>query len=458
VFRTVLIANRGEIAVRIARSCRELGIRTVAVYSTADRESELLRLVDDAVHIGPPSPRHSYLYIPAILSAAQLVGADAIHPGYGFLSEDPDFAEVCEASGITLVGPPAGVIQEVGDKARARMRMAEVGLPIMAGSDGTVGSLAEAREVAEQVGFPLIVKAVAGGGGMGMTEVHDPATLVRAYKQTRAHARAVFGDGRVYVERFIRNARHVEVQVLCDAKGGAVHLGERDCSVQRRHQKILEETPAPRLPTELTARMGEAALRGALAVGYVGAGTFEFLVDDAGRFTFMEVNCRIQVEHPVTEMVTGVDIVREQLLVAAGEALSLTQSDVSSRGVAVEARINTEDPDRGFVPTPGVLSEFRPPGGPFVRVDTHGYPGMRIPAEYDSLLAKVVAWAPDRAQAIARLDRALAEFAVAGRGVRTTTDFLRRVLADPSYRAGTHTTSIVADVLAASARELAERP
>jgi acetyl-CoA carboxylase biotin carboxylase subunit len=427
MFATLLIANRGEIALRIARTCRELGIRTVAVYSSADAESEVLRVADDAIRIGPAAPRRSYLDMAAVLSAAQQCGAEAIHPGYGFLSENPDFAEACRAQGVVLVGPPAEVMQRLGDKASARAAMAAAGLPVVPGSTGTVETLADAREVARQIGFPLMIKAAAGGGGMGMTAVCDPADFLSRYQQVRAHAQALFG-------------------------------GERECSVQRRQQKILEETPAPGLPRKVAAQLAEAAVRGARAVGYVGAGTFEFLVDAEGRFYFMEVNCRVQVEHPVTEMVTGIDIIREQVVVAAGYPLSLRQPDITCSGAAIECRVNAEDPARGFVPTPGTITDFRPPGGPFVRVDTHGYTGFTVVPDYDSLLAKVIAWAPDRPAALARMDRALREFQVAGQGVATTIDFLRQVLTEPAFRAGTHTTSLVDEMTAARAAGVAELP
>ncbi|WP_331767321.1 acetyl-CoA carboxylase biotin carboxylase subunit [Embleya sp. NBC_00896] len=443
MFSTVLIANRGEIALRVARTCRELGIRSVAVYSTADRDSAVVRFADDAVHIGPPSARASYLNMPAIIEAARRSGADAIHPGYGFLSEDPDFAEICEASGITFIGPPPKVMQQLGDKSRARAVMAAAGLPVLPGSDGALTSPADAVETAARIGYPVILKAVAGGGGRGMSVVRDPDELAWAYQDTRAQARAVFGDERVYLERYIDDARHVEVQVLCDGHGGAVHLGERDCSVQRRHQKLVEESPAPHLPPHTREAMCSAALRGATAVGYVGAGTFEFVVTPTHEFHLLEINCRIQVEHPVTEMVTGVDIVREQLKIAAGAPLSFRQEEVVPRGVAIECRINAEDPDRGFAPTPGRLNEFVAPGGPCVRVDTHAYAGWKVGPDYDSLLAKVIVWAPDRDQAIARADRALGEFRVTGDGVRTTKGFLRRILAHPRFRAGDHSTSLV---------------
>jgi acetyl-CoA carboxylase biotin carboxylase subunit len=451
MFSTLLIANRGEIALRIARSCRELGIRTIAVYSTADADSEVLRVADEAIRIGPAAPRRSYLDMSAVISAALQCGAEAIHPGYGFLSEEPDLAEACSAHGIVLVGPPPAVMKELGDKACARARMAGAGLPVLPGGPDTVETLPDARELARQVGFPLMIKAAAGGGGMGITAVLEPDQLDRCYQETRSNAQTLFGDGRVYLERLVAPARHVEIQLLCDSVGNAVHLGERECSVQRRKQKILEETPAPRLPRELVRQMSEAAVRGAQAVGYIGAGTFEFLVDDDGRYYFMEVNCRIQVEHPVTEMVTGVDIVREQVIVAAGYPLSWRQPDVAPRGAAIECRVNAEDPDRGFVPAPGPITDFRPPGGPFVRVDTHGYAGCRVTADYDSLLAKVVVWGPDRAAAIVRMERALGEFKVDGPGVHTTVGFLRKVLAEPAFRAGSYTTSLVDEMTANAA-------
>jgi acetyl-CoA carboxylase biotin carboxylase subunit len=447
VFGTVLIANRGEIAVRVLRACRELGIRTVAVHSTEDRDSAVVRLADQAVQIGPAPSRQSYLNAAAIIEAARQTGAEAVHPGYGFLSENPDFAEVCEANGLTFIGPPADVIAQLGDKTAARAAMSAAGLPLLPGSVEPLTDAESAARLADEIGYPVIIKAAAGGGGRGMTIVADPAEFSRAYQQTRATAQTLFGDGRVYVERYLPSARHVEIQVLCDRYGNAIHLGERDCSVQRRHQKLVEETPAPGLPAELTARMGDAAVRGALATGYLGAGTFEFIVDTENNFYFMEVNCRIQVEHPVTEAVTGVDLIIEQLRVAAGEPLHLRQEDVRRSGVAIECRVNVEDPAKNFAPTPGVLDQFIPPGGPFVRVDTHGFAGYRVPAAYDSLLAKVIVWAPDRAQAIRRMRRALGEFTVDGNGIRTTREFLDRVLRDPLFAEAKHDTSLVAKIM-----------
>ena len=452
MFSTILIANRGEIALRVARTCRELGIRTVAVYSSADRDSAVVRFADESVHIGGPAAKDSYLSIPAIIEAALQTGAEAVHPGYGFLSEDPDFAEICAAQGLVFIGPPAHVMQQLGDKAEARRLMGQAGLPVLPGSVGALTSPAEAGRLAQEVGYPVILKAVAGGGGRGMAVVHDAAGLRLAYNETRNHARAVFGDDRLYLERFVENARHVEVQVLCDLYGGAVHLGERDCSVQRRQQKLIEESPAPNLPDAMREAMWAAAVRGAEAVGFVGAGTFEFVVTPDHDFYLMEINCRLQVEHPVTEFVTGIDIVQEQITIAAGEPLSFRQSDVQLRGVAMECRVNAEDPDKDFSPAPGRLAEFVPPGGPCVRVDTHAFPGWLIGPDYDSLLAKTIVWAPDRGRAVARMDRALSEFRVAGPGVRTTIDFLRQTLAHPLFRAGEHTTGLVASCAEEAAR------
>jgi acetyl-CoA carboxylase biotin carboxylase subunit len=449
LFGKVLIANRGEIALRVARACRELGIGTVAVYSTVDRDSAVVRYADEAIHIGPGQSKRSYLSMPAIIESALRTGADAIHPGYGFLSENPYFAEVCAANGVTFIGPPAEVIARLGDKVAARTLMSQAGVPMLPGSLRPLATVAEAKAVVDEIGLPVIIKAAAGGGGRGMSVVRTEAEFAKAYRETKAAAQALFGDGRVYVERYLDKARHVEIQILADTHGNVIQLGERDCSAQRRHQKLVEETPAPGLPDRVRDAMGRAAVRGARSAGYVGAGTFEFLVDQTGAFYFMEVNCRIQVEHPVTEMVTGVDLVQEQIRIAAGERLRIRQQDVVLRGAAVECRVNVEDPDRGFAPAPGLLDEFVPPGGPFVRVDTHGYPGYRVPADYDSLLAKVVVWAPDRAQALDRMQRALAEFRIAGRGVRTTAGFLTELLGDPTFRSGRHTTSIVDEVLEA---------
>ncbi|MER7013302.1 acetyl-CoA carboxylase biotin carboxylase subunit [Saccharopolyspora sp. NPDC000359] len=447
MFEKILIANRGEIALRVIRSCEELGIRTVAVHSTADRDSPPVRAADESVQIGPASPTRSYLNAAAVLEAAARTGAEAIHPGYGFLSEDAHFADACESSGITLIGPPAAVMARLGDKTSARATMVEAGLPLLPGSVDPLPA-EDARELADGIGYPVIVKAAAGGGGRGMRVVRRSEDFVEAYQQTQATAQVLFGDGRVYVEKYLERARHVEVQVLADGRGRVIHLGERDCTMQRRHQKLVEETPAPRLPEGLAERICAAAVAGARAAGYVGVGTFEFLVQD-GEFYFMEVNCRIQVEHPVTEMVTGIDLVREQIRIAAGHSLALGQDDVERRGVAIECRINAEDPEADFLPTPGVLREFVPPGGPFVRVDTHAHAGYAVPPNYDSLVAKLVVWGRDREEAIGRMRRAIGEFRIEGDRVRTTADFLRRIVDDERFRKAEHTTRLAEELVRA---------
>ncbi len=448
MFEKVLIANRGEIALRVLRACRELGVRTVVAHSSADADSLPVRLADETVRIGPAASRQSYLNAAAIVEAARQTGAQAVHPGYGFLSEDADFAEICAQNGLTFVGPPPEVMSALADKSTARALMSKAGLSLPPGSVRTLPTVVDALEVAVEVGYPVIVKAAAGGGGRGMTVVRSAAELPRAYARTRAAAQVAFGDDRVYVERYLTDARHVEVQVLCDGHGNGVHLGTRDCSVQRRHQKLVEEAPAPALRSSTLDTLADIALRGALSVGFTGAGTFEFLVDEAEGCHFLEINCRIQVEHPVTEMVTGVDLVHEQLHIAAGTPLRWRQDQIRLRGVAVECRVNVEDPARGFAPAPGRLDRFRPPGGPFTRVDTHGHAGYLVSPHYDSLLAKVAVWAPDRAGALDRLDRALGEFDIAGPGVRTTIPFARRVLRDPAFSAGRHTTALVDRLLA----------
>ncbi|MER5393924.1 acetyl-CoA carboxylase biotin carboxylase subunit [Saccharopolyspora sp. NPDC002686] len=448
MFEKVLVANRGEIALRVIRSCDELGIRTVAVHSTVDRDSAPVRAADESVQIGPPSPTRSYLNAAAVLEAAARTGAEAIHPGYGFLSEDAFFADACENAGITLIGPPAAVMARLGDKTSARATMVQAGLPLLPGSVDPL-TPEDALELANSIGYPVIVKAAAGGGGRGMRIVRYSEDFAEAYRQTQATAQLLFGDGRVYVEKYLERARHVEVQVLADGHGRVIHLGERDCTMQRRHQKLVEETPAPRLPDGLAERICAAAVTGARAAGYVGAGTFEFLVQD-GDFYFMEVNCRIQVEHPVTEVVTGIDLVREQIRIAAGHALELGQDEVQRRGVAIECRINAEDPAADFMPTPGLLREFVPSGGPFVRVDTHAHAGYEVPPNYDSLLAKLVVWGRDREEAIGRMRRAIGEFRIEGDRVRTTGDFLRRIIDDERFRKAEHTTRLAEELARAA--------
>ena len=451
MFEKVLIANRGEIALRVARACRELGVASVAVYSTPDTDSAVVRFAEEAVHIGPAAASRSYLHIPSIIGAALKTGADAIHPGYGFLSEDPYFAEICANEGITFIGPRPDVMEKVGDKATARQLMSQAGLPLLPGTIEPLATVDEARDVAASIGYPLIIKAVAGGGGRGMTVVRDPDDLATAYTTTRATAQAVFKDSAVYIERYLDAPRHVEIQLVCDAHGAGVHFGERDCSVQRRHQKLIEEAPSIHLSPARRAEIGEAAVRGALSLGYTGAGTMEFLLDREGELAFMEMNARIQVEHPVSEMVTSMDLIQEQIRVAAGEPLSVTQEDVVLRGHAIECRINAEDPGRDFAPAAGTLEQYVPPGGPWTRVDSHCYPGAVISPFYDSLIAKLIVWAPDRIGAIERMDRALAEFTVEGRGVKTTIPFHRRILADERFRSGDVATDFVETFMARAA-------
>jgi acetyl-CoA carboxylase biotin carboxylase subunit len=448
VFEKVLIANRGEIALRVVRACRELGVKSVAIYSTADAESAAVRLADEAVCVGPPAPGKSYLHIPNVIGAAQKTGADSIHPGYGFLSEDPYFAEICSDNDITFIGPRPDVMEKVGDKATARDLMQKAGLPLLAGTIEPVASAEEALEIADGIGYPVIIKAVAGGGGRGMNVVHQRDDLVRLYQTTRATAQAVFKDSAVYIERYLEAPRHTEVQLVCDGHGNGVYFFERDCSVQRRHQKLIEEAPSVHLSDEARRDIGERAVRGALSVGYTGAGTMEFLLDDDGNLSFMEMNARIQVEHPVSEMITGVDLIQEQIRVAAGEPLSVAQDDVELSGHAIECRVNAEDPERDFAPAAGRLEVYVPPGGPWTRVDSHCYPGWTIAPYYDSLVAKLIVWAPDRTSAIDRMDRALEEFRIEGRGVKTTIPFHRRVLADERFRAGDVSTDFLEQFMA----------
>ncbi len=439
----ILIANRGEIALRVARACRELGIGSVAVYSTADADSAVVRFADEAVRIGPPAAGRSYLHIPSIIGAAQRTGADAIHPGYGFLSEDPYFAEICADHGITFIGPAGEVMERMGNKAIARQLMKETGLPLLPGTVEPVVTADEAQDIADDIGYPVIIKAAAGGGGRGMTVVSRAEDLRHAYQSTRAQAQAIFKDSTVYIERYLRTSRHTEIQIVCDNHGNGIHLGERDCSVQRRHQKLIEEAPSIHLTPELRAAMGSAAVKGALSIGYTGAGTMEFLLDDDSQFWFMEMNTRIQVEHPVSEMVTGIDLIKEQIRVASGEPLTRTQDEVRLAGHAIECRINAEDPDREFAPAAGRLEEFLPPGGPWTRVDSHCRPGWMVSPYYDSLIAKLIVWAPDRAEAIDRMRRALAEFHIDGPGMKTTIGFHQKVFAHPVFRSGDFHTDFI---------------
>ncbi len=434
MFRKVLIANRGEIALRIIRACRELGLQTVAVYSEADRDSLHVRFADDEVCIGPPPARLSYLKIPHLIAAAEITGADAIHPGYGFLAENAEFADTCRASNITFIGPTGDQIRQMGDKATARRLAREAGVPTVPGSPGTIDDPDDALAVAQEIGFPVIIKATAGGGGKGMRIAHDPEQFAQVFGLAQNEALAAFGNGAVYIEKYLEHPRHVEIQVLGDTHGRVVHLGERDCSIQRRHQKLVEESPSPALTEELRQRMGAAAVALAARIGYLGAGTIEFLLDPSGDFYFMEMNTRIQVEHPVTEMVTSFDLVKEQIRIAAGEPISYRGEGTRLRGHAIECRINAEDPAHNFQPCPGLITAYHPPGGPGVRVDTHIYAGYTVPPYYDSLLAKVIVHGNSRAEAIARMTQALDSFIL--EGITTTIPFLGRVIRHPDFVAG----------------------
>jgi len=430
-FRRVLIANRGEIAVRINQACREAGLETVQVYSVADAHSHAVRLADRSVCIGGPRPSESYLSVNALLEAARTSGADAVHPGYGFLSENAEFAERVEQAGLVYVGPQAQIIRTMGDKAAARECAMRAGVPVTPGSSQPIDHLADALAIAAEAGYPVVVKAVAGGGGRGMRVAKDESELQTALERAASEAKAAFGNGAVYVEKFLEEVRHIEVQVMGDGQR-AIHLGERDCTIQRRHQKLVEEGPSPALSAELREQILLAATRLAQFVGYRSAGTVEFIFDAREqRFYFIEMNTRIQVEHPVTEMLTGLDLVQMQLAIARGEPLPIDQAAVTFSGHAIECRINAEDPDKGFMPRAGRLTGFVPPSGPGIRVDTHAYPGYDLPPYYDSLIAKVVAWGPDRGSAIARMRRALADFRI--EGVKTTIDFHKRLLEEPRF-------------------------
>ena len=436
MFNKVLIANRGEIAVRIIRACRELGLRTVAVCSEADRSALHAQIADETICIGPAPSKDSYLHIPAILSACELTGAQAIHPGFGFLSENAAFARQCQRCGITFVGPSPDAIERMGNKARAKQTMTEAGVPVIPGSDGPITTVEEGQALAKKIGFPLLVKASAGGGGRGIRLVEKPAQLEEAVLQARQEAESYFGDPNLYLEKFLLNPRHVEVQILADSYGNTIHLGERDCSLQRRNQKILEEcpSPSPLMTPQLREEMGKAAIRAAQAVNYRGAGTVEFLLDGQGNFYFMEMNTRILVEHPVTEMATGVDLVKWQLLIAMGRELTISQEDVRLLGHAIECRINAENPEENFRPSPGTLRALLMPGGPGIRVDAAIYAGYTIPPYYDSMMAKLIAFAPTRQEAIAKMRWALAEFVVDG--VDTNIDFQLGILRNPEFETG----------------------
>jgi acetyl-CoA carboxylase, biotin carboxylase subunit len=444
-FSKILIANRGEIALRILRSCEELGIATVAVHSTADQNALHVKLADEAVCIGEAPSSKSYLNIPNIISAALTRNATAIHPGYGFLSENAKFAEICSDHQIHFIGPTPKAIRQMGDKSTAKATMQQAKVPTVPGSDGLVTDESMAKTIADKIGFPLMIKATAGGGGRGMRLVRDPADLIKLFLAAQGEAEAAFGNPGVYMERFIEKPRHIEFQILADSYGNVIHLGERDCSIQRRHQKLLEEAPSPALSAALREKMGAAAVRAAQSIGYVGVGTIEFLLDASGEFYFMEMNTRIQVEHPVTEMITGLDLIAEQIRVAQGERLNMTQADIQLQGHAIECRINAEDPDRNFRPSPGRISAYLPPGGPGVRMDSHVYPDYEIPPYYDSLIGKLIVWGSDRPAAITRMKRALQECAITG--VATTIGFHQRILDTPEFLAGEVYTNFIEQVM-----------
>lgn len=439
MFKKILIANRGEIALRVIRTCRDMGIKTVAVYSEADKDSLHVRFADEAVCIGPPPSRESYLSIPRIIAAAEITNADAIHPGYGFLAENAEFSEICAESKIKFIGPSPEMINAMGDKAYAKDTMKKAGVPVVPGSDGVVSSIEDAKKIAQEFGYPVLIKASAGGGGKGMRIVREESELENSFVMATNEALSAFGNGDVYIEKFVENPRHIEIQIIGDQFGNVIHLGERDCTVQRRHQKLIEETPSPFINDEIRKAMGNAAVNGAKSVNYEGAGTVEFIVDKNKNFYFMEMNTRVQVEHPVTEQVTGVDIIREQIAVASG--LEIKVSDVKQEGHSIECRINAENPDRNFAPSPGRISTFHMPGGIGVRVDTHAYANYVIPPYYDSMIAKLIVTADTRLEAINRMYRALDEFII--EGVHTTIGFHKKVMKHEKFIDGDFDTSFI---------------
>ncbi|MFM7101346.1 MAG: acetyl-CoA carboxylase biotin carboxylase subunit [Verrucomicrobiota bacterium] len=456
MFEKILIANRGEIAIRIIRACRELNIKTVAVYSKADANSMHVQVADEAICIGEGPSTESYLRIDRLISAAEIADVDAIHPGYGFLSENAHFADVCESCNIRFIGPRSAAMNALHDKAVSRNLAKKAGVPTPPGSDGLVETEADALAIAKKIGYPVMIKAVAGGGGRGMRVAHNDVSLVKGYHTARAEAEKAFGNSGVYIEKFIENPHHIEFQILGDTRGNIIHLGERDCSIQRRNQKLIEETPSPLLDRkelrDLRKKMGKAAIRIAETANYTNAGTVEFITDDQGNFYFLEVNKRIQVEHPITEEVTGVDLVAQQILVAAGEKLSISQGDVTIQGHAVECRINAEDPFQDFRPCPGRIEMYYAPGGRGVRLDSHAYAGYTIPPYYDSMIGKLVTHGRNRADAIDKMSRALAEYMITG--IKTTIPFEQAILQDPDFRRGHYTTNFVERLLSGARREL----
>ena len=434
MFKKILIANRGEIALRVIRACREMDIKSVAVYSEADRDCLHAKAADEAYCIGPAQPAKSYLNIPAIISVAEVSGAEAVHPGYGFLAENSKFVDVCESHGIKFIGPSIASMEAMGDKATAKQTAKLAGVPTVPGSEGIVNDEKEALQIAKNIGFPVLIKATAGGGGKGMRVAKTADEFPSLMKTAQTEAGAAFGNPQVYIEKFIERPKHVEIQIMADNYGNVIYLGERDCSVQRRHQKLVEEAPCSALSEKLRKKMGEAAVKMAKAAKYSGAGTIEFLLDAEGRFYFMEMNTRVQVEHPVSEMITSTDIIKEQIYVASGGKLRFKQKDIKLSGHSIECRINAEDPERNFMPSPGELKTYLPSGGPGVRVDSHAYQGYRIPPYYDSLVAKLIVWAPTRQEAISRMSRALDEFVVAG--IKTTIAFHKKVMENDNFKRG----------------------
>lgn len=441
MFSKILIANRGEIALRIIRACKELGIRSVAVYSEADRDSLHVKFADEAICIGDAPPQNSYLNIPSIISAAEITDVEAIHPGYGFLAENAHFAEICESCQIKFIGPPPEAMRLMGDKMAAKEAMRKAGLPVIPGSTSVIKDKDEALKTAHRIKYPVIIKAAAGGGGRGMRIAHNDVRLISALMTCQAEAEAAFGSSDVYIEKYVSNPRHIEFQIVADKYGHIVHLAERDCTIQRRHQKLLEESPSPAIDPKLRKKMGDMAVRGAKSANYSNVGTIEFLLDENGNFYFMEMNTRIQVEHPVTEMVTGIDLIKEQMRIAAGEKMAFDQDDIKLNGAAIECRINAEDPDNGFMPCPGKIGLYHPAGGPGVRVDSHVYQGYEITPHYDSMIAKLITYGRNRAEAIQVMNRALSEFSI--EPIKTTIDFHRRIINDPEFLRGHITTEFI---------------